>query len=198
MAEPGVDEGQRERWNRRHAEAPDTGAPAEVLLRNAHLLPARGAALDLACGRGANALWLAGHTALTVEAWDFSPVAIARLEQTAAVRGLRVRAAVRDVVAQPPAPESCDVLVVTHFLERTLMPALCAAVRPGGLVLYQTFTREAVSMRGPATPEWRLAPNELLGWFAGFVVRAYREEGTLGDTARGLRDVACLVAHKMD
>jgi SAM-dependent methyltransferase len=188
---------QRDRWDRRHAEAAEIGAPAEVLLRNAHLLPRGGTALDLACGRGANALWLAGHTSLAVEAWDFSPVAIARLAEAAAARGLCVAAAVRDVVTRPPAPDSCDVLVVTHFLERDLFPALRAAVRPGGLVLYQTFTREAVSSRGPSTPEWRLARNELLELFAGFVVRAYREEGTLGDTARGLRDVACLVAQRI-
>lgn len=193
---PGADP-QRNRWDHRHAEAPEIGAPAEVLLCNAHLLPARGAALDLACGRGANALWLAQHTSLAVEAWDLSPVAITRLAEAAAARGLRVDAVVRDVVARPPAPDSCDVLVVTHFLERELVPALRAAVRPGGLVLYQTFTREAVSSRGPSTPEWRLARNELLELFAGFVVRAYREEGALGDTARGLRDVACLVAQRI-
>ena len=192
---PGADP-QRVRWDRRHAEAAEIGAPAEVLLRNAHLLPARGTALDLACGRGANALWLAEHTALAVEAWDFSPVAIARLAEAAAARGLRVDAVLRDVVAHPPAADSCDVLVVTHFLERALVPALRAAVRPGGLVLYQTFTREAVSSRGPSTPQWRLARNELLALFAGFVVRAYREEGALGDTARGLRDVSSLVAQK--
>jgi len=187
---------QRARWDQRHAGATDIGAPAEVLLRNAHLLPPAGDALDLACGRGANALWLAGHTALRVQAWDFSPVAIATLEGAAAARGLRVATAVRDVAAEPPGPDSCDVLVVTHFLDRSIVPALAAALRPGGLLLYQTFTREAVSTRGPSTPEWRLARNELLELFAGLVVRAYREEGTLGDTSRGLRDLAYLVAQR--
>lgn len=186
----------RARWDQRHASAPDVGAPAEVLLRNAHLLPAAGDALDLACGRGANALWLAEHTALRVHAWDFSPVAIATLEAAAAARGLRIATAVRDVVARPPAPDSCDVLVVTHFLDRGIVPALRAALRPGALLLYQTFGREAVSTRGPSTPEWRLARNELLALFAGLVVRAYREEGTLGDTGRGVRDLAYLVAER--
>jgi hypothetical protein len=88
------------------------------------------------------------------------------------------------------------VLVVTHFLDRGIVPALAAALRPGGLLLYQTFSREAVSTRGPSTPEWRLARNELLSLFAGLVVRAYREEGTLGDTGRGLRDLAYLVAQR--
>jgi len=195
LAETGADS-ERTRWDRRHAAACDIGAPAEVLLRNAHLLPARGVALDLACGRGANALWLAEHSALEVHAWDFSPVAMAMLDSAAAARGLRVSAVVRDVVARPPEPGSFDVVVVTHFLERAMAPALNAALRPGGLLLYQTFSREPVSGRGPSTPEWRLARNELLALFAGLVVRAYREEGTLGDTGRGLRDVAYLVAEK--
>lgn len=187
---------QRTRWDRRHADAPDVGAPAEVLLRNAHLLPAHGVALDLACGRGANALWLAEHTALAVHAWDFSVAGIARLEATARARGLQVRSDLRDVIARPPRPAGFDVLVVTHFLERTICPALIAALRPGGLLLYQTFTREAVSDRGPPTPQWRLARNELLALFAGLTVRAYREEGRLGDTSRGLRDLAYLVAER--
>ena len=186
----------RARWDQRHAAAADIGAPAEVLLQNAHLLPAQGVALDLACGRGANALWLAEHTGLEVHAWDFSPMAVTGLEAAARARGLRLSAAVRDVAARPPEADRFDVVLVAHFLERAIVPALIASLRPGGVLLYQTFGREAVSERGPATPEWRLARNELLGLFAGLIVRAYREEGTLGDTARGLRDLAYLVAER--
>lgn len=186
----------RARWDQRHAAAADIGVPAEVLLQNAHLLPAQGVALDLACGRGANALWLAEHSGLEVHAWDLSPVAVTGLEAAARARGLRLSAAVRDVAARPPEPDRFDVVVVAHFLERAIVPALIASLHPGGVLLYQTFGREAVSERGPATPEWRLARNELLGLFAGLIVRAYREEGTLGDTARGLRDLAYLVAER--
>ena len=187
---------QRARWDERHAAATDIGVPAEVLLRNAHLLPAQGVALDLACGRGANALWLAEHTALELHAWDFSPAGVARLEAAARTRGLRIATEVRDVVARPPQPRAFDLVLVNHFLERAIVPALIDALRPGGLLLYQTFTREAVSARGPSTPEWRLARNELLALFAGLTVRAYREEGSLGDRSRGLRDLAYLVAER--
>jgi len=187
---------QRARWDQRHAAAADVGAPAEVLLQNAHLLPAQGVALDLACGRGANALWLAEHTGLEVHAWDFSPVAVTGLEAVARARGLHLVATVRDVAARPPEPDRFDVVLVAHFLERAIVPDLIASLRPGGVLLYQTFGREAVSARGPVTPEWRLARNELLRLFAGLIVRAYREEGALGDAARGLRDLAYLVAER--
>lgn len=187
----------REQWDRRHGEAAEIGPPAEVLLENAHLLPRQGVALDLACGRGANALWVASHTALEVHAWDFSAVAVARLQREAGARGLRVDAQVRDVLAKPPPASAFDVIVVGYFLERALFPHLMASLRPGGLLFYQTFTRDAVSARGPSTPEWRLGTNELLGLLPGLVVRAYREEGMLGDTRRGLRDVACVVAQRL-
>jgi tellurite methyltransferase len=186
----------RARWDQRHAAAAVIGAPAEVLLQNAHLLPARGVALDLACGRGANALWLAEHTGLEVHAWDLSSAGVARLQAAASARGLPVATDVRDVVARPPPPRSFDAVLVAHFLERAIVPALIDALRPGGLLLYQTFGREEVSERGPSTPEWRLARNELLLLFAGLTVRAYREEGRLGDTSRGLRDLAYLVAER--
>jgi SAM-dependent methyltransferase len=186
----------RAKWDRRHAEAPEVGSPAEVLVDCAHLLPAQGTALDLACGRGGNALWLAEHTRLAVHAWDLSAVAIARLAGEAQARGLSIDARVRDVLAAPPPAAGFDVIVVGYFLERTLFPDLAAALRPGGLLFYQTFTRDAVSERGPKTPEWRLETNELLALLPGLIVRAYREEGSIGDTARGLRDVAYVVAEK--
>jgi len=185
----------RRRWDARHAAAPGAGEAAQVLVANEHLLPARGRALDLACGLGANALRLAA-LGLDTEAWDLSPVAIERLRAEAGRRGLRLEARVRDVEAEPPPAAAFDVVVVSHFLARDLAPALEGALRPGGLLFYQTFTREAVGERGPSNPEYRLARNELLRLFPHLVVRCYREEGRLGDCARGHRDLAFLVGQR--
>jgi SAM-dependent methyltransferase len=185
----------RAKWDARYRESDRIPAPALVLSENLHLLPRSGAALDLACGLGENALLLAEH-GLAVSAWDLSPVAIQRLRRAAEVRSLPVSAEVRDVQASPPAPECFDVIVVAHFLDRTLAPAITAALRPGGLLLYQTFTREAVSAQGPSSPAYRLAPNELLRLFPGLLIRSYREEGRCGDLSRGVRDLAMLVGEK--
>jgi len=95
---------QRVRWDQRHAAAADMARRRGAVAQRA---PAAGAgeALDLACGRGANALWLAGRTALHVHAWDFSPVAVATLEAAADARGLRIATEVRDRGgASPPPP----------------------------------------------------------------------------------------------
>ncbi|MCG8052244.1 MAG: methyltransferase domain-containing protein, partial [Candidatus Thiodiazotropha endolucinida] len=170
--------------------------PAEVLLSNAHLLPEQGSALDLACGLGGNALFLA-QRGFTVEAWDLSSVAIQRLAQSAGQLKLnKLHARVRDVESQPPQTEQFDVIVVSYFLERSLTPTLIQALKPGGLVFYQTFTRHAVSSEGPQNPAFRLADQELLQLFSQLQVRVYREEGRLGDLSLGSRDVAMLVAQK--
>ena len=184
-----------QKWNLRHAEAEGPGEVAQVLLRNAHLLPEGGRALDLACGRGASALWLA-ERGLEVHAWDFSPVAIERLQREASTRGLAVKAEVREITARPPGPGSFDLVLVSHFLERTLAPVLVAALRPGGRLFYQTFVREVNLGRGPGSDEWRLAPNELLRLFSGLRLHYYREDAPFGGEADELADLALMVASR--
>lgn len=184
-----------DKWNRRHGEAETVGEPTRVLLRNAHLLPRAGRALDLACGRGGSALWLA-ERGLEVHAWDFSEVGLQRLTAEAGARDLTVTTSQRDVVVSPPEPASFDLILVSYFLERDILPSIEAALRPGGLLCYQTFVQDRVSDLGPSGPAWRFAENELLHAFPGLVVRYYREEGTIGDTSQGIRDIALLVASK--
>ncbi len=184
------------KWDDRYRIGSESPMPARVLAENAHLLPIRGRALDLACGLGGSALFLA-RAGLTVDAWDLSTVAIDRLSATALSEGLELRAEVRDVLALPLPSGVYDVIVVSHFLERSLAPALRSALVPGGLLFYQTFVRDAVGIHGPANPEYRLAGNELLELFEGMVVRVYREEWRVGDLSRGFRDLAQLVAQRL-
>jgi tellurite methyltransferase len=196
MAE--LEPGPRDKWDRvyRGAEAGETPEPARVLAENSHLLPASGAALDLACGLGGNALHLA-RRGLETQAYDISAEALLRLDDSARRIGVAVRTEVRDVVARPPSSESFDVIVVSRFLDRSLAEAIKAALRPGGLLFYQTFTREKATPTGPSNPDYLLAPNELLSLFAGLRLVVYREEGLLGDLSRGFRNQALLVAQKV-
>ena len=182
-------------WNRRYREAITEQQPAKVLADNLHLLPVAGQALDLACGLGANALLLARH-GLTTWAWDISPVAISRLDAAARAAGLTVHSEVRAVTARPPEPGRFDVIVVSRFLERSLAPALQAALRSGGLLFYQTFSKLRLSKDGPSNPAFLLDDNELLRLFPALKVRIYRDEGQSGDITRGVRNEAMLVAQK--
>ncbi len=123
-----------EKWNRRHSEADGGGEPAWVLTENIHLLSSGGRALDLACGRGASALVMA-RSGFDVTAWDISPVAIERLTSEAATLGLEMTAETRDVVSQPPEAASFDLILVSHFLDRSLASTIVDALRPGGITL---------------------------------------------------------------
>lgn len=183
----------RERWDARYRSGIPVQHACATLTENLHLLPDGGHALDLACGLGANARVLAA-AGLTTEGWDVSPVAIERLAALAAAEGLRVRGCVRDALAAPPEPASFDVIVVAHFFERTLLPALAAALRPGGLLFYETFTRR--SLHGPSNPDWKLDDNELPTALPGLRLRVYRDEQDAGDPALGLRGITRYVGQR--
>jgi tellurite methyltransferase len=183
-----------DKWDARYADTAET-PPARVLLENAHLLPRGGAALDLACGLGGNALLLASR-GLEVFAWDSSGVAIDKLRALARVRGLTLQAEVRDVVRHPPEPGRFDVIVVSHFLDRNLTPHLIAALRAEGLLFYQTFTRSRVGECGPHNPDYLLAGGELLVMFSPLQPMVYRDEGLVGTIDQGFRGQALLVAKK--
>lgn len=185
----------RLKWNQRYTDAADAALPIELLAEFSYLLPDRGDALDLACGRGGNALLLAKR-GLDTRAWDISSVAIEQLQSRAA--DLPLSAEVRDVVALPPDPGSFDVICVGHFLDRPLCAHLIEALRPGGLLFYQTFSLERVDDSGPGDGPFRLQVNELLSLFAPLTVRFYRDEGRVGDTRRGFRNRAQLIAQCVD
>ncbi len=185
-----------EKWNKRYrcADIAD-GQPARVLVENRHLLPSKGQALDLACGLGANGLLLARHGLQTL-AWDISDVVVRKLQTYADERELPLYAESRDVERNPPPGDAFDVITVTRYLERRLVPVLIASLRKGGLLFYQTFTRESVESTGPSNPVYRLEANELLQLFSSLRLVIYREEGTIGDVSQGFRDEAMLVAMK--
>ncbi len=185
----------QEKWDNIYSEKSGEPAPARVLAENAHLLPTSGAALDFACGLGANALFLA-RRGLNVTAWDISPVAIQGIMTRASAQGLAVRGEVRDVTLQPLPESAFDVIVVAHFLDRSLTAALAKALKPQGLLFYQTFSKSRVDDSGPRNPEFRLDDNELLRLFESLRVVVYREEGSIGDATQGFRNYALLVAQK--
>lgn len=182
-------------WDERHRDAEAVQTPSLVLRAWPHLLPTAGDALDLACGLGVDALWLAAR-GLRVAAWDRSAVAIERLEASARERGLRIDAEARDLTTAPPPPERFDLILVAHFLDRALCPRIAAALRPGGRLFYQTYTRETSSGRGPRNPAFRLAPNELIQLFPDLILRAYRAEGHLAEPDSPLADLALMVAER--
>jgi tellurite methyltransferase len=129
-----------ERWRDRAGDGP--AAPEPFLVREAPRLP-RGRVLDVASGDGRNALWLAGQS-FAVTAVDVSPVAIARLQEAAAARGLMVAARAADLDA-PGALAGLgrfDGLVAVRFKPSPAQwTTLLDVLHPGGRVLLCSFGR---------------------------------------------------------
>ena len=189
-------EATQEKWDRAYsAPSEDEPRPANVLVENAHLLPPVGDALDLACGLGGNALFLALR-GFRVNAWDISSVAIARLVTMARRLRLKIEANVRDVESEPFPCGVFDVVTVSHFLARPLAGPICDSLRPGGLLFYQTFLLDKPDPQGPNNPNYLLAENELLQLFGGLRVLFYREEGLVGDLTAGNRNEAYFVGQR--
>jgi len=184
------------KWNHVYSQPGQTCYPAvQVLTENDFLLPKTGAALDLACGLGGNAIFLA-EQGLAVTAWDISIVAIDKLSTYAVQQGLNINARQEKIVADSFTECSFDVIVVSRFLDRTLSDAIIDALKPEGLLFYQTFTREKSSSKPPNNPNYLLTENELLALFSPLRVIFYREFALIGDQLRGLRNEAQFIGQK--
>jgi 2-polyprenyl-3-methyl-5-hydroxy-6-metoxy-1,4-benzoquinol methylase len=185
------------KWNHFYnSQSLQSSYPAvQVLSENEFLLPTTGAALDLACGMGGNAIFLA-ELGLAVTAWDISFVAIEKLTTYALHQGLNINACQEKIVADSFAECCFDVIVVSRFLDRTLSDAIIGALKPDGLLFYQTFTREKTSRKPPNNPDYLLAENELLKMFSLLRVIFYRENALIGEQLRGLRNEAQFIGQK--
>lgn len=162
-------------WNSRWREkADDTWEPDPWLLKVRPLLPG-GRALDIACGRGRNALYLA-EQGLVVTAIDVSDEALAQLAAEASRRNLPVEARQVDLEATPQLPEGAfDVVLGFFYLHRPLLPALRQAVRPGGVAVLRTFSQAGSFAGGPDNPDIVLRPGELPEIFRGWEILLHEE-----------------------
>ncbi len=168
--------------------------PCKVLHQNIHLLPKTGSALDLACGTGRNAIALAKQS-LDTTAIDVSEVAISKLLNYATTENLKINALASDLNKEP-LNYKYDVIVVSHYLNRNIIPNIKSALNENGLIFYQTFIKNKVDDIGPSNPDYLLDQNELLELFKEYEVLLYREEGIVGDIEQGFRNEAMIVVKK--
>lgn len=143
------------------------GTPSNWVVRWAHALMAGCPVLDVACGAGRHSRWLAarGHR---VTAIDVDP-AVAGGDGIEVVRfDLEAGAPV------PWGPGSFGAVVVTNYLHRPLFADLVAALAPGGVLLYETFSSGHELIGRPRRPEFILRPGELLEVTVGLELIEYR------------------------
>jgi len=132
-------------------------------------------ALDIACGSGRNAVYLALR-GYNVTALDNLPDALVKANELASRSGVAIRTVQRDVTF-PGAldDERADVVVVVRFLDRVLFGPLQRAVSPGGILVYETFTVEQASIGHPRNPRYLLESDELAHAFPQLETLVYRE-----------------------
>lgn len=147
-------------------------------------LPSTNTAADLASGAGRHALYLA-ELGFQTTAIDFAQAGLDVAQARARDRGLPLQTEQVDLEADglDLGLERFDLIVVVHFLHRPLFPAIKHALKPGGWIVYKTYTADQLALpEGPKNPAYVLQPNELLREFSDYRVLRYEErtggEGT--------------------
>ncbi len=162
------------RWNMIYRERVQ-GAypPPDALLAAYAPKPGPGetpSALDLAAGLCQNAIWLA-EQGYQVDAMDFSRVALERGRAEMAMRNLRSVNFIPVDLDMVELPENTyDLVCVFRFLDRRLFPPLRAAVRPGGMIVYQTLNVRWLERRPDTRRVFLLEIGELPTFFPGWEV----------------------------
>jgi SAM-dependent methyltransferase len=136
------------------------GDPSPWLVRWSHLISPGGTVLDVAAGGGRHARWLAarGHRVVALER-DASALAL-----LGGIEGVEAHSADLEDGSPWPLPEDqrFAAVIVTNYLHRPLLPRLLSVLKPGAVLLYETFGRGNETIGKPSNPAFLLAPGELL------------------------------------
>lgn len=166
----------RDRWDEKWSAYPALDRrPSSLLIRYQEHLTG-GDALDLACGLGQNALWLA-EQGYRVTAVDISPVALEAAQAAAQARGLNVNFMQADLDTYTLPQEAFNVVTVFRFLDRRLFPAIEAALRPEGWLFYQTFNVRRLETRPDIAREFLVELGGLAVAFPRLRVVDSRDQG---------------------
>ena len=165
--------------------------PVPLLVRNLGLLP-KGRALDLAAGEGRHAVFLA-QQGFQVDAVDISPVGLRKAEAFAKERGVEINTIVANLEEWDLGVERYEVVANFYYLQRDLTEKIKRALKPGGIVIYETYTVKHLEIPGAGGPSERkycLEMGELRKMFEDFEILHWSE------TRDAHRAIASLVARK--
>ncbi len=164
-----MSEADRKRWEAKYAAGnPNPGfVPDPLLVRHTSLLDGNGWALDLACGVGQNAMYLAkrGYEVLAIDG-SYNGLHYCRDALTGT--HLKVHLVVADLDGFAFPRDYFKLVIVFRFLDRRLIENLKQAVVPGGLLMYETFNVNRLNSSPQMTRSYLLEPGELAPMFAGF------------------------------
>jgi len=180
------------KWDDRYSQSGEEGLkpPSFSLINFLDRLP-EGKALDLACGMGRNAIYLAGK-GYKVDAVDNSPVAIEKGRAFALKAGARVNFICADLSSFKITPNKYDLIICYYYLERSLVSRIINGLKKGGMLLFETYTELQKSMGPPYNDDYLLEENELPSLFKDLETLLYRE-GLIMENGRK-KGIATLIA----
>ena len=152
--------------------------PIPFLTQHVNLLP-KGKVLDVAMGEGRNGVFLATQ-GFQVIGVDISEIGLTKARKLAADKGVTVETRVQDLDRYEPERNVYDVVLCTYYLQRDLFPRLKDAVKPGGMIVVETYSMDHVRYKPEFPKEYLLRTNELLEIFKDFTILRYQvvDDGT--------------------
>jgi len=165
------------RWDRGHGLSPGADQPStflrQILESDAWQIP-RGLALDVAAGKGRNAIFLA-DAGFSVVGIDISPFALAEARRRAEEKSVRISWHQADLEQFELPAAAYNLIVNFNYLQRSLFPQVQRALKPQGHVIFETYLIDQQAIGHPKNPAYLLNHNELLDHFRDFRVLCYRE-----------------------
>ena len=164
-----------QKWDAKYQTATlqDTVNPCYVLKQHSHLLPFYGQALELACGLGGNARFMA-QCGLKTDAWDISDTALTLLNNWANLNQLPIEPLITDLEQMILPYQKYDVIVVSRYLDRDLFVGIEQALKPNDLLFYQTFL-SAPHENAPQNPDFYVHSGEFNRAWSGLTTEVYGE-----------------------
>jgi SAM-dependent methyltransferase len=166
----------------------DIDSPSPWVRRWAALIRPGGRVLDVACGRGRHLRFLESQ-GLSVVGVDRDEAA---LEASKDLAGVELHCADIEAGPWPFPPEGFDGVVVTNYLHRPLFRNLIEALRPGGVLIYETFARGNERYGRPSNPHFLLEPGELLRFLEPLTIAAF-EQGQISAPKAAVIQRVCAV-----
>jgi len=170
----------REKWNQKYQERLATSQPPETNKRLKNLSPylKGGAALDLACGLGANSRYLA-QLGYKVDAIDGSDVAIENVKEQVEKEKLSIQPVLADLTDYENLKlyyQKYDLVHITYYLDRNLFPIIKSLLKESGFLFIETYFLTSETDQQHVSNQYKLKSQELIKEFSDWKILFYEEE----------------------
>jgi tellurite methyltransferase len=186
-------------WNQRYSIPSELPQVSYGLQHYTHLIPNSGTGLDLACGLGQNSIFLTKH-GLKMNGWDYSAAGLEQMAHHCSLQKVEVNQQCIDLTNTPWPNQKFDLICITAFLDRTLCPQILSHLKPGGILVYQTFNQvtdiAGETLSKPRRPKFLLTKGELLELFNELEPLVYHDAQELAQLEHPLAGKALLIARK--